>query len=273
MSSLCVDHPAWDAAGTSAARLAWSSSGVWHVAWDTDGMDLACVRGTEGRKPTVVSVDATALPKTIPTLLAQQLAGLGTVWRLANPWLWDAITTAVLRQVVRAAQARALYRRWCASYGPQVESPPGLLALAPDPRTVLCLPNEAFSNVGAAFHRTALQAAAAAYLANGMAWERLSATELAAALEGIPRIGPWTARAAAADFTGDFSIYPHGDLAVRTWARRAAPGFSWPQTDRAFDATWRSMAGSAQHLHVLTALTLSWGSHVPERDRSHRPRP
>jgi DNA-3-methyladenine glycosylase II len=257
----------------NAVRLAWSGSGVWRAGWEKDGVALSCLRGVEDRKPALISVDAAALAHTVPAQLVQEVAGLGTVWRLANPWLWDAITTAVLRQVVRAAQARALYRRWCSAHGPKAESPAASFGLVPDPRTVLRLPAQAFSSVGAAFHRTALQAAAAAYLADGMAWERLTAPDLAAALEQIPRIGPWTAKAAAADYTGDFSIYPHGDLAVRTWARRAAPGFAWPETDRAFDAAWRSMAGSAQQLHVLTALTLSWGSHVPERDRSHQPRP
>ncbi|MFJ8731235.1 hypothetical protein [Streptomyces bauhiniae] len=49
---------------------------------------------------------------------------------------------------------------------------------------------------------------------------------MATALTGIPRIGPWTA--AAADYTGDFSVYPHDDLAVRTWAEDR-PTYPWPR--------------------------------------------
>jgi DNA-3-methyladenine glycosylase II len=271
--TLTTDHPAWETLRAGhVARLVKTSSGAWFADWGYQGLRLTCIEGTEDSKPFVSKTSAADLPERIPLALGAGLARLGGVSRLANPWLWDALTTAILRQVVRAAQARVLYQRWCQAYGTALTRPEGHLALAPAPEIVLALPGGAFSAVGAAFHHTALHAAAAAYLADGAAWAALAGAELVRALGKIPRIGPWTARAAAADFSGDFSVYPHGDLAVRTWARRAAPGIAWPEKDRAFEAMWRAFADTPQQLHALTLLTLTWGSHAridPDRSASN----
>ncbi|MGI8336378.1 hypothetical protein ACRYCC_41100 [Actinomadura scrupuli] len=56
------------------------------------------------------------LPFDVPAL-GGALAGLGPVARFRNPNLWDAIGTAIIRQVIRAAQATKLYRAFCAAYG------------------------------------------------------------------------------------------------------------------------------------------------------------
>ncbi|WP_414170967.1 hypothetical protein ACMATS_38285 (plasmid) [Streptoverticillium reticulum] len=103
------------------------------------------------------------------------------------------------------------------------DTPHGPVALTPAPEIVLYLPDDAFRRVGTAFHRTALQAAAMAYQQHGDNWAALDADDLVKALGDIPRVGPWTAFAATAGHTGDFSVYPHGDLAVRTWAHRQRP--------------------------------------------------
>ncbi len=264
-TSLTVEHPAWTAAGDGTlVRLVNSGTGRWLATWTADdGLNLACVAGTEDTKPKVPATTAADLPPFTPRQLAQALAGLGTVQRLANPWLWDALTTAILRQVVRAGQARILYQRWCSTHGQTLATPAGTFATAPGPEAVLKLPDEAFKSVGAAFHRTALQAAAAAYLEHGESiWTALPAADLVRTLDEIPRIGPWTAAAAACDFTGQFDLYPHGDLAVRTWAAKAAPDVNWPGNDKVFAAEWKCLATSARQLHALTLLTLSWGSHV-----------
>ncbi|MGW9438633.1 hypothetical protein [Streptomyces sp. NPDC055607] len=81
---------------------------------------------------------------------------------------------------------------------------------------MLGLDDEAFATIGAKLHKPKLRATAAAILAHGDEWAQLSPEQLAAVLNTIAGIGPWTAHAAAADFTGDFAIQPHSDLAVRT---------------------------------------------------------
>jgi 3-methyladenine DNA glycosylase/8-oxoguanine DNA glycosylase len=260
---MTIDHPGWITVATEhPSRLVRTSTGVFAATWTGTQVSLRSLHGSEDQRPAALTVDAAHLPPRTPPQLADQLRQLGTVHRLANPWLWDAITTAILRQVVRAAQARALYQRWCHTHGMSLTDGHGMLALPPGPESVLTLPEPAFTETGTAFHRTALQAAARAYLEHAAAWSILPPAELAAALDAVPRIGPWTARAAAADFTGDFSIYPHGDLAVRTWATRAAPEQPWPARDREFETEWRALADTTHQLHALTLLTLTWGSNA-----------
>ncbi|MEU7261011.1 hypothetical protein AB0B21_35200 [Streptomyces rimosus] len=139
---------------------------------------------------------------------------------------------------------------------------------------MLRLNDQQFAQVGTAFHRTALRAAAAAYRAHHHTWEHLSPDDLVKALREVPRIGPWTAAAAAANYCGDFAVYPHGDLAVRTWARRVAPDHPFPDGERAFNAYWRRLANEDRtHLHALTLLTLTWGSHVRTAQPGDAPHP
>ncbi|WP_240634105.1 MULTISPECIES: hypothetical protein [Streptomyces] len=165
---------------------------------------------------------------------------------------------------MRADQARKLYRAWCRAFGTDVDGPFGELAVAPTHTEVLTLADEEFAGVGAKFHHTALHAAATHYQQHHSTWERMDAAHLVTALTGIPRIGPWTAAAAAADFTGDFSIYPHDDLSVRTWAAQIAPAHPWPdKKDKAFGPLWTGWAGTDRTaLHTLTLSTLTWGSHA-----------
>ncbi|MGW0844171.1 hypothetical protein ACWD26_29345 [Streptomyces sp. NPDC002787] len=262
---LTTDHPAWHAHedGTH-ARAVRTASGIWTLTFNGRGLHLECVHGTEDVKPQLITTDPACLPDAVPAALRSALNALGATQRLANPWLWDAITTAVLRQVVRAGQARKLYRDWCRTFGTTVQGPFGELAVAPAPAKVLALPDEEFAGVGAKFHRTALQAAATYYERHHSTWEGLDAADLVTALKSIPRIGPWTAAAAASDYTGDFSIYPHDDLAVRTWAAKAAPEHNWPdKKDKAFGPLWTGWAGTDRTaLHTLTLSTLTWGSHA-----------
>ena len=262
---LTTDHPAWHTATDGAReRAVRAGAGLWVMSYDSQGLRIDCVEGSEDVKPSFVATDPADLPAAAPAALRSGLTELGVSQRLANPWLWDAITTAILRQVMRADQARKLYRNWCSTYGTAVAGPFCSLAIAPDPTRVLRLPESSFAAVGAKFHRTALQAAAEQYEQHHAAWEHLDATALVAALTGIPRIGPWTARTAAADFTGDFSIYPHDDLAVRTWASQIAPTYPWPdKKDKAFGPLWTGWAGDNHTaLHTLTLATLTWGAHA-----------
>lgn len=266
---LATDHPAWESpAAGNPSRLVRKESAIWRATWTGDRVELTCLQGP-GARPAIRTVTADSLPPRTPPCLAAALAELGTVHRLPNPWLWDAITTAILRQVVRAAQARALYRTWCQTHGMSIADDAGKLALPPGPQTVLALPGAAFSEAGTAFHRTTLQAAAAAYLQHADAWSELPPAELADALDTVPGIGPWTARAAAADYTGDFSIYPHGDLAVRTWASRTDPEHPWPTKEKPFAAAWQNLADHPDQLSALTLLTLTRGSHAHSDERHH----
>ncbi|MCX4749201.1 hypothetical protein OG455_27475 [Kitasatospora sp. NBC_01287] len=279
---LTTDHPAWQTTPTgTTVRALRSGPGLWVASWSTDGLTMTCTDGAEDTKPRTITTDPHTLGGTAPAALRAGLCQVGPGLRIPNPSLWDAITTAVLRQVVRAGQARKVYRAWCATHGTRVDTVHGPLAVAPAPGAVLELADEQFTAVGAKFHRTALQGAARAYLEHADTWQQLAPAELAAALVGVPRIGPWTAAAAAADFSGDFTHYPHADLAVRTWAARIAPEYPWPtadtnkKTEAAFGAHWHDIADDGRQLHTLTLSTLTWGAHAhtdqPGGCPTHRP--
>jgi DNA-3-methyladenine glycosylase II len=266
VTTLITDHPAWitDQVGL-AARVVQHDGSLWFASWTGTALDLRPLDASATTRPPLSHTPATQLPHAKAAHpLVKPLSALGTVARLTNPSLWDAITTAILRQVVRAAQARKVYRRWCSQHGQASVTPAGPMAIAPGPESVLRLSDEAFAEAGAKFHRTALQAAAAAYQDNHERWAAMSADELVKALDEVPRIGPWTASAAAADYTGDFSVYPHGDLAVRTWARAATSTVlvALPEAERDFEARWRHWAPDRPQLHALTLFTLTWGSHA-----------
>lgn len=194
----------------------------------------------------------------VPDLTAS-LRSLGTVVRFRNADLWDAIGTSIIRQVIRAGQSKKLYREFCRTHGEQVDLPDGeSYALFPSPEVVLQLGDDQFSSIGMAFKRLPLKAAAEAYMEHGAKWREIAPDALVSELQVVSRIGPWTARAAVADWSNDWSLYPYADLAVRTWARRAAPSHDWPADEPEFGRTWQALAG--EHLSSLTLLTLAWGS-------------
>ncbi|MFE0645930.1 hypothetical protein ACFW2Y_30630 [Streptomyces sp. NPDC058877] len=266
-TTMTTDHPAWiEDPGGAWARAVRAGEGTWMATFGPTGLVLTCAEGSDDIKPHTTEAAPAALPQSVPAELRAGLADLGTVVRLANPSLWDAVTTAILRQIVRAQQARVLYQRWSRSHGTSVTANGLTRHVVPSPEYVLGLDDEAFAAVGAKLHRPKLRAAAAAILAHGDEWAQLSPAPLAAALTTISGIGPWTAHAAAADFTGDFTVYPHSDLAVRTWAAKIAPSQDWPladKTGRSFEKHWRRQAGPAPtDLHTLTLTTLTWGSHA-----------
>lgn len=253
--TVMTDHPAWiPVAGAWLARV-MPSPDTSHALVRTDGSRAEwCCPQAAAREPGVFALPEAAAPE-----LAAALGVLGPVARFANPDMWDAIATAVIRQVVRADQARIQYRALCQAHGTEVRC--GGLAgwLLPSPEAVLALDDAQFKAIGLAFKRDALRAAAEVFLKDGDAWACLPAHDLAAVLPSVRRIGPWTAGAAAADWSNDFSVYPHGDLAVRTWAAKAAPDAGWPGDEPGFRTRWEQAAGP--HLAVITLLTLAWGGH------------
>jgi len=255
-----TEHPTWLPTGESHARVFACTGGSRWLA-------VACGRVVAVNRLTSAPADEPcadvfALPEGLVALvpeLAAVLGRLGRVARFRNTCLWDAIGTAIIRQVIRAAQAKKLYRAFCKAHGERVALPPGgAYSLFPVPEIVLGLSDEQFAAAGMAFKRGALRNAARAYIDQGEKWRELAPLTLTQELQSVPRIGPWTAHAAVADYSNDWSLYPYADLAVRTWARRAAPSYAWPDDEPSFGRTWRALAG--EHLSSLTLLTLAWGS-------------
>ena len=253
MTLLVRDHPGWTSAGEVALRGFRTAGAGAAVAVPRTGWH------TYGPADTPEVFHLRECPPSVPPSLARALTELGPVVRWRNPDLWDAVATAIIRQVIRADQARVLYQRFATAHGTPVETPYGVAHALPDAATVAELPAEAFVTLGMAFKRRPLQAAATAYLEHGVKWAELPPGRLVEELQGVPRIGPWTAGAAVADFTHDWTLYPYGDLAVRKWAGVAAPDITWPEKEDDFAARWRAITGD--QLGLITVLTLALGGH------------
>lgn len=256
---ITLDHPAWalDPDGRTAERVVRLGTSIWLIRDEgSDEVSMRCLHGDNSQRPRLDHFDPATL--TGPAQLTEPLKAAGGIHRLRNPDLWDALATAIIRQVIRAPQARAMYQRFCREHGQPVTLQSGERYLSPDAATVAGMSDSDFAGCGMAFKGSALRNAATAFLDHGEQWATLSGQQLQAALQRIPRVGPWTAGAAVADYTSDYSRYPFGDLAVRTWASALAPQLTLPDTESAFAERWQRIGG--HHVAALTALTLAWGT-------------
>ncbi|GLY96556.1 hypothetical protein [Actinoplanes sp. NBRC 103695] len=260
MALLMRDHPSWRSNPSGATRVMREGPSSWLLSWIAGG-DTLLVTSVHDQAPHSAAprTDLITPPAGVVGQLGAVLDQQGAVLRVRNGDLWDAVGTAIIRQVIRAGQAREMYGRFCQAHGPAIATDNGEHHLFPPAETVAGLPAAAFADLGMAFKGPALVAAAAAYLAHGDRWTTLGPAALSEALQQVSRVGPWTAGAAVADHTNDFACYPYGDLAVRTWARRAAPDTVWPDNEPDFAAHWRNACGP--DLSDLTLLTLAWGDH------------
>lgn len=196
-----------------------------------------------------------------------QLDEMGRVGRYRNPSLWDAIGTAIIRQVIRAGQARKMYLALCETAGEPAKDHTGFTHwLFPSAERVLELEDDEFARLGMAFKRKGLRSAASTYLQRRSAWESASPAELASLLQEVAYVGPWTAAAAVADYTNDWTLYAYDDLAVRTWARQALPDVAWADDESTFGQQWRQISGD--QLGNATLLTLAWGERHGDRRRA-----
>lgn len=254
-----TEHAAWRINGSARYRaFALPDGEQWLVTVEENRPSFRPLLCSKEQPRPDVFVLAEALAIEVPAL-QQALTSLGPVARFRTSDLWEAIATAIIRQVIRAAQAKRLYRDFCAAYGERIVHLNGHgYAIFPAPETVLGLTDAQFASVGLTFKRSTLRLAAEAHLKHEATWRELPPDELVRQLQQIPRIGPWTAGAAVADFSNDFTYYPYADLAVRNWATRAAPSYSWPSDEQAFGRFWRQLGGD--QLGILTLLTLAWGS-------------
>jgi DNA-3-methyladenine glycosylase II len=191
--------------------------------------------------------------------LADSLADLGNVARFGAGNLWQAVGTAAIRRMLRPAHGAKLYRRFCQAHGERLTLPTGDdYWLFPTPEAVLDVSPDQFAALGLASKRGVLRDAANSYLRNWRQWQSLSPPRLVEQLCRVPGVGRWTAHAAVADWSNDWALYPAGDVTLRSWARRAAPDYPWPDEERAFANFWRVLTRS--DLGVITVLTLAWGN-------------
>lgn len=258
MRLLMCDHPAWQRAEDGTAhRVVRGEGSLWLVTWRRgDQPETRFLGGSDAAGPHMDVFVAPPGGHRLPAALSSALVALGPVGRVRNPDLWDAFANSIIRQVIRAGHARKLYRRFAEAFGERVETPHGPAWLFPSPETIVDLDDDAFRAMGLTFHAPALRAAALAYSERGEKWLTLAPCDLFEELQTVTRVGSWSAGATVADFLHDWSLYPYGDRAVRTWATRAG-GTLWPDSESEFARAWQAATGA--HLSTLTLLTLAWG--------------
>lgn len=258
IGQLMTEHPGWRRSqdGDAFGRLFRAGDVTFSVSTHRSGWHVEVLSGS-GHVP---SPDVFSLKEQTPcSEIRRALDESGPVVRFRNPDIWDALAVAIIRQVIRAPHAKRMYQLFCETYGEQHVLADGTAcALVPPPEVVLRLTDTQFDELGMAFKRRPLRHAAAAVLEHHEQWTNSAVEELVDTLQATRGIGPWTARAAAADLTNDWSMYPYGDLAVRTWATRAAPQTCWPTAEPEFEDAWRAAAGD--ELSALTVMVLAWGS-------------
>lgn len=256
-----TDHPAWRTIDRNRVRVfATPDNDTW-IAQVTDGtLDLTSLQNATAAPLSDLFLPVPGIRHGVAAQLLTELNSVAPVRRFRNPDLWDAIGTAIIRQVIRASHAKKLYRVFCEAHGERVETENQWeFNLFPTPAQTLALSDGEFALLGMTFKRRALRNAAEAFIEHGKSWQAMPPRELASALTRVKGIGPWTTGAAVADFTNDWSLYPYSDMAVRTWAARANPSTEWPSAEATFAARWKLLCGP--HLSSMTLLTLAWGSH------------
>ncbi|WP_081748633.1 hypothetical protein [Nocardiopsis sp. CNT312] len=250
------DHPGWRPAGAGHHRTVRTGHDVWRAVDEGPVLTLRRLSTSRDPEPVVDTYTPADLDGPVPAPLRAALEARGPVRRLRTPDLWEALATALMRRTAGVGHAGPVYHRYCDAHGSPV---PGSPSAFPGPHTVLALDESHFTELGMAAQRGPLTVAAEAFVASGSAWPDASPPELVDRLREVPGVGAWTARAAVADTTGDFSLYPYGDLRVRTRAAHAVPALDWPVGEAAFARRWRSLTATPAALSALTVLTLALG--------------
>jgi DNA-3-methyladenine glycosylase II len=123
MPNLMQEHPGWIAAPDGYTRVMRSGSTTWHLTWSPAVGRVAITPAANTRLSTPAPTVDVIQPAPVAGLfgeLGSALAAAGPVARVRNCDLWDAIGTAINRQVVTVGQARATHSRFCAAFGEQV---------------------------------------------------------------------------------------------------------------------------------------------------------
>ncbi|WLD46808.1 DNA glycosylase family protein [Candidatus Nanosynbacter lyticus] len=187
------------------------------------------------------------------------------IYRMQCPNLWDCIGTNIIRQVIRANQAKNMYRTFSKSIGEKVSLTGNVhYYLFPSLQRVLEVSDSAYQRMGMSFKKDALRNAARFILEHADRLEKIQAPDLLDELMKIRRIGSWTARATVADYTNELATYPYGDAAIRLYAREALPRHEWPKEEAAFIQELHKVAGAENMSSSIATLIMI---HETRRDQ------
>lgn len=254
---IMVDSPSWVQRDQHAERVLTHGNAVYTVraAFDHDAGHWRLRPGLPAAaRAQLASFSSADLAESTPTPIRQNLARLDGLQRLGAGSYWEALGTAVIRQVIRAGQARRVWHRLAAALTHREEA----MGAFPTAERFLAASDAHLAESGLGFKIRTLRTVAEACQSEQRRWDRLDPIELHDAWLSLPGIGPWSAGAAIADLRNAWQLYPHDDLAVRTWATRAFPELAIPAAAGPFLRYWTEWGGPA--VGTLTVLTLGWSA-------------
>lgn len=240
MIACMTDHPGWRSSAEGSTRCFVNAQGPFQVTVFPDGNYVAPGAPT----PEVLFDQHT--PRCASLHIPKNLQ----VYRWKTRDLWEGLAAGIVRQVIRAGQARSLYQSASDRWGEELF--PGWKTF-PSPAKIISLSTADLKDGGLAFQAPKLRAAAEWVLAQKRG--DVEAATLNQELTHVPGIGEWTRRVVLADITNDFSWYPYDDMAVRKRAQQLWPEKNFSSQADLFASQWEQLTGP--QLGPLTAFTLS----------------
>jgi DNA-3-methyladenine glycosylase II len=207
----------------------------------------------------------------VPANLASRFLASAPLTHIASASLGEAVIKAVIRQVIAASHARKLIQTLVIHAGSRRERDGDTTYGFPSLEVIAHLAPDDLRSWGFGYKAKLLPRIALDLLEQRAEEQMhlLSPEKAILLLQQIKGIGRWTAHVAVCDVTGDWSVYPFEDLAVRTWARKLWPERVWPQDERAFLTVWQEVNGP--HTGLITCYLLAQAGHTNESELLRQP--
>lgn len=188
----------------------------------------------------------------VPANLASRFLASAPLTHIASASLGEAVIKAVIRQVIAASHARKLIQTLVIHAGSRRERNGDTTYGFPSLEAIARLAPDDLRSWGFGYKAMLLPRIAHDLLEQRAEEQvrQLSPEKAILFLQQIKGIGRWTARVAVCDVTGDWSVYPFEDLAVRTWAKKLWPERVWPQEEQTFFTVWQEVNGP--HTGLIT---------------------
>ncbi len=179
--------------------------------------------------------------------------------------LFEAVIKAVIRQVVSSRQAQKQIHAFSSQFGKQYLLGGIHYQLFPSAPDLSELSTEDIAKCGIGFKGKIISNIVKEFLCHDLEQRVLSVSPIEGLdiLRSVKGIGDWTSRIIICDITGDWSLYPIDDIAVRTWTKKWFPNFSWPQNSKEFKAAWIEYTGSL--VGPMTFYTLNISSSISSK--------
>ena len=207
----------------------------------------------------------------LPEDLAARFLRVTPLVHVASATLGEALIKAILRQVISATQAKKLLHRFILEYGPSAVDETTSSYGFPSLESIAALPPADLVACGFGYKANILPRIARDLLDTHLEEkiQHLPSETAIEVLQQLKGVGRWTARVAICNLTGDWSVYPFEDLAVRTWAARLWPGIPWPREEKAFLQSWQETNGPSTG--IVTCDLLAQANLVSQEQQLEQP--